>query len=86
MIPDCLPAQAFMARSFMQRLLGVWHPKARGLPVFLENCAWVHGFGLREPLIVWFFDRDGKPCGSRLLQPWGWAYCPGAHSCLEIRL
>jgi hypothetical protein len=57
----------YMARNFLDRLLGVWGAPA-GSAVVLQTSS-IHGFGLRRPLAVIGLDEAMRVVGLGTLRP-----------------
>lgn len=75
-----------VARSFLQRLMGVHGPIARSGVVWFPACRMVHTLWTRRPLWLVFLAKDGRVLSQRLSRSRRIYWCWDADSVLEIDL
>lgn len=76
-----------VASSLRSRLLGLARidRDEAGPGLLIPRCSSVHTFGMRFPLDLVFFDRDGRPCSIRREVPLRrFAWDRRAHAVLEL--
>lgn len=62
--------QVWLAEGFIDRFVGMFATSG-DLPLLLQDCRRVHGFGLSRPLFLTFLDRRGVVLSNGLvLEPW----------------
>ena len=74
-------ASAYLARTFIDRLVGVWRTP-EGSTVVLPVSS-VHSFGRRQALVVVGLDAAMRVIGSRMLRPNRVIVLPGAQMVIE---
>jgi hypothetical protein len=71
-----------LADTFYQRWKGLRpRPAGQGLLIRARS---VHGFGMKEPLLIVGLDALGGVLGIRILFPRRFAFVPGARQILEL--
>ena len=71
-----------VARTFRERFNGL-RPRPSGQGILLPGRS-VHGFGMKERLLVVGLDDGARVIGVRILFPRRFAAIPGAHHILEL--
>lgn len=71
-----------VAHSFAERLIGLRGPNA-GCGMLIRGRS-VHGFGMKEPLLVVGLDRERRVVGFRILRPRRVVFMRGAREIVEL--
>jgi uncharacterized membrane protein (UPF0127 family) len=73
-----------VARTFLQRWRGL-RPRTEGSGMVFRTRS-VHGFGMKEPLLVIGLDAQGRVTQTRILRPRSGLFLTGARHILELPL